>query len=198
MPCFLRRQRQNKQNALGPFSCRNQERRDPAASVRDTGTALGGMPQSSKQYLPPRRVQLVPPSGGSYLQPGDGGWGIPMGCTGDHQLPAHLLEVFLLGAHREGGGVLEDRDAQCRAWQQVGHGTDLQQGRLTGTQCRQAARHGRVGAAWARAACTPPQPHLEQDTHRLGLAGCAVAVVWGTCVHSQHIVVPRCNDNGAV
>lgn len=34
-----------------------------------------------------------------------------MGCTRDHQLPAHLLEVFLLGAHGEGRGVLEDRDA---------------------------------------------------------------------------------------
>lgn len=31
-----------------------------------------------------------------------------MGRAGDHQLPAHLLEVFLLGAHGEGGGVLQE------------------------------------------------------------------------------------------
>lgn len=31
-----------------------------------------------------------------------------MGHAGDHQLPAHLLEIFLLGTHREGRGILEE------------------------------------------------------------------------------------------
>lgn len=105
---------------MGPHSIRGDRDISPGVMGWDKDTAPGMMPWRPKAISVPGGAQLAPQSSSNpYLQPGDGRGGIPMSCTGDHQLPAHLLEIFLLGPHREGGRVLQGRGAAWGAWQGV-------------------------------------------------------------------------------